>query len=128
MNEAIKLAVEKGGYDWKIFELGGNYFIQGTDIRMHTSDIILDNQFWQALGKALGWNEHKWEHTHARGSEYDELVCKNCDLLKKYIRKDICSVKQNKYAHQYFDLVLTGGDTERFWKELLSSNSLWPAI
>lgn len=81
MNEALKLAIEKGGYK-ELYQTIGRIEEQ----------IALDPLFWQALGKALGWDG--WS-VQFYGDEW---------LF---------------HAHQYFDLVLTGGDTEAFWKELI---------
>jgi hypothetical protein len=81
MNDAIKLAIEKGGYENK-------------PIWITESDIILDPLFWQALSKALGWKEF------AGRGEGSYPIWK-------------------WQAHRYFDLVLTGGNKEKFWEELL---------
>ncbi len=106
MNEAIKLqheayelAIQKGGYNpdherYKFFET-----------------IILDPLFWQALGKALGW---------------DIAVCEHCG--KCWRRKEKCAIYQEfggvlepwlYHALRYYELNLTGGDTEKFWKKFL---------
>ena len=55
--------------------------------------IALDPSFWQALGKALGWSEFEDETGH-----YFWRVT----------------------AHDFYDLILTGGDTEKFWDDLLT--------
>jgi hypothetical protein len=59
--------------------------------------IALDPSFWQALGKALGWEKANRETRTEIWLEW----------------------KWN--AHRFYDLVLTGGDTEKIWKELLNS-------
>lgn len=89
MNEAIKLAVEKGGYK------DGQHI----DIKYSTrhDEAILDPLFWRALGKALGWKE-----------EYE------------FANPIVHTIPQWLYeALWYHELNLTGGDTEKFWKELL---------
>lgn len=109
MNEAIKLAIEKGGYDTSIayrFEK-----TVGDADRFATQDPL----FWQALGKALGWHSVCDENGHDSGKPIGTLC----------LERDICGgmmIQEWLYhAHQYIDLVLTGGDTEKFWKELLNA-------
>ena len=58
-----------------------------------TGAFVLELGFWQALGKALG------------------SKCPNEGHKAEY-----CGYAWKFYAHQYFDLVLTNGDTEAFWK------------
>ncbi len=117
MNEAIKLAVEKGGYNHR-FE----YLIKRERWRM----TILDPLFWQSLGKALKWDV-----------EIDRQRCPiPCERAKglNWVSADFCfgcgkpvewyktkTRNWKSYALNYFDLVLTGGDTEKFWEELLTS-------
>jgi hypothetical protein len=104
MNEAIKLAIEKGGYEIdniKPFSkvtvgqdpvIKQRYNVQehnGCWEWTHKNDLVSDPLFWQALGKALGWDEQ------GEPGEYDfKTTCLG-------------------YAHEYFDLVLTGGDTDK---------------
>lgn len=63
---AIRDAVEKG--DWKgkgakfnyyqpMFDDAGWYLADGYAENEHGSAIFLDSSFWQALGKARGWQE-----------------------------------------------------------------------
>lgn len=97
MNEAIKLAIEKGGYDHKQMKFtAGSLFWFGEhkpekDIQ---NEMALDPLFWQALGKALGWKERT----------------KTIHYQTWYL-----------YAKEYFHLLLTGGDTEQFFKDLLKT-------
>src|SRR5436853_2595530 len=99
MKNAIKLAIEKGGY--ANFTQSADWSVRPDYIM---AVIVQDPLFWQALGKALGWDKYSsgdgfWGFTG--DEEYrEELTWKT-------------------KAHQHFDLVLTGGDTEKFWKELL---------
>jgi hypothetical protein len=92
MEKAIKLAIEKGGYDqmW-----------EGT--HQNTIELMLDPLFWQALGRALGWSE-----THNRGKEVIGF-----DDREKLV--DVWLY----HALRCHELVLTGGDQEKFWKDLL---------
>ena len=50
-NEALKLAIEKGGYK----ELPKRYNERFEVYEFDNQAILLDPLFWQALGKALGW-------------------------------------------------------------------------
>jgi hypothetical protein len=107
MNEAIKLAIEKGGYILR--KHVKKQFLDGWGVEKRDAyEITQDPLFWQALGKALGWK---------RIFE---------DLLETMEFNDIPTnyfmpyVTWQYYAHQYFDLVLTGGDTEKFWKGMLA--------
>jgi hypothetical protein len=88
MNEAIKLAIEKGG--WKPHHLGRAMSLPFGNIILG-ENYITDPQFWVALGKALGWKV-SMEHLNPTWLYY---------------------------AQQYHKLVLTGGDIESFWHELL---------
>lgn len=60
-------------------------------------DIALDPTFWQALGKALGWQGKHHPQT-------DMLVLQ-------------------AQVHTLVDLILTEGDTEKFWSSLLDSST-----
>ena len=55
----------------------------GTEVIYSISEIALDPTFWQALGKALEWRE-------------------------LYM---VGQPMWNWYAHRFYDLILTGGDT-----------------
>ncbi len=79
LNKAIGLACEKGGYKWKI------------DCTMES--ILLDRLFWQALGKAEGWNENR----------------------------DSISNNWNFYWHKFIDHLATGGNINSFFEELLTN-------
>ncbi len=78
--KAIKLAI-KGGYSLGIADIF-DYQI-----------VLLDPEFWKALGKGLGWSEN----------------------LKD---KDWIGV-----ALDFFELKLTGGDENSFWEELLKEKN-----
>jgi hypothetical protein len=99
MNEAIKLAVEKGGYP---------HYSHTEEPLMYDAKcmLVLDPLFWQALGKALG--------------NKDEM---RCDSPK-------CDDKLCAYAgykdpkemfNRYMETLWYGGDTEKFWSDLLTS-------
>lgn len=56
----------------------------------------LDPTFWQSLGKALGW------------------VDGDIELPFDWHFQSKLS------AHKFYEIILTGGDVERFWTELLN--------
>lgn len=92
---AIEKAIEEG---WKpdhkaqMMHLNeGEGFYNTIQVGDH---IALDPTFWQALGKALGLSEAHGEN---------EYFCRHW----------------SHRAHEFYDLILTGGDTERFWAEIL---------
>lgn len=104
MNEAIRLAIEKGGLlAGRKTRVTKNYvFADREDAikwdRWSFAEIVLMPSFWQALGKALWW-EKKGRLNYRRG--YVWLY----------------------YALSYHEMLLTGGDVEKFWKGLLDSSS-----
>ena len=104
MTEAIKLAIEKGGYEYPYYQL---HEIDLTS-RNVIHNIVLDPLFWQALGKALGSDKQfPFEQEHQ---------CPLCGDTKNtghewWLWK----------SHRYFSLLMTGGDTENFWKDLLAN-------
>jgi len=82
-----KVAIEKaieGGWNDRLYRVDmGN-----RSVWTHSEALVLDPAFWQALGRALGWEEYHWKHDRTT-------------------------------QHRFYDLVLTGGDTEAYWNELL---------
>ena len=122
MNEAIELAVEKGGYR----RIAIPFEFHDTYLKYHrgslltytaVADLICDPLFWQSLGKALGWIED--------ATAPDEIENGLPDWAKggtlELIGPDLKTPMWKYAAHQYFDLVLTGGDTEKFCKDLIKN-------
>lgn len=66
---------------------------------------VLDPTFWQALGKALGWKEVETEWRHANSNTSEVYSFSN----ERWANE----------AHSFYDLILTRGDTETYWNELL---------
>jgi len=67
----------------------------------------LDPSFWVALGKALGWKRFaiiQW---------YDNFGSKKEREIYRGVESWLFQ------ARRFSSIVLTGGDTEAFWKELL---------
>lgn len=92
--EAIELAIEGG---WQVFlhPKTGNY-VHNEDkhalpFALDWQEIALDPDFWRALGKVLEWDNPETE-----------------DYFEWHIQ-----------AMNFYDLVLTNGDTAQFWRELL---------
>lgn len=88
----------------------------GWDDLVHGDDnwqyrAALDPLFWQTLGKALGWVSVKHKHP-------DDCACgyTKCEMVETTV---LHHWKQN--ALRFYDLILTGGDTEKFWDEILPS-------
>lgn len=116
MNEAIKLAIEKGGYRFdadgeiEVFPDGNVQVVNykkasrgGYPVKCFDKEwIVLQPEFWQALSNALGW-----KRTYKMGVQH--IVGQSWVIIPAWQYE----------AHQYFDLLLTAGDTEAFWKELL---------
>lgn len=85
---AIKIAKANG---WpKAYQNGG----PKTTSRGAPSD-LLDNEFWKALGRGLGWHP-TWD----KGVDNDDPN------------------HWFQFAHLFFALLMTNGDVERFWREL----------
>ena len=61
------------------------------------ADIALDHSFWQALGMALEW--------------------------EGAIDRRPFATEWENYAHAFYHRILTGGDTQAFWDELLTNTT-----
>ena len=72
-------------------------------MRGEPAELFSDPLFWQSLGKALGWS--KFGMMHNPGG--------TIPLWRHE-------------AHRYLDIVLIGGDTEKFWKDLLPKEPSHP--
>ena len=75
----------------------------------------LNPAFWKCLGKALGWKRFKCADCKADFTISGMIICPECHKLgHKYA--------WHYHALRYFELRLTGGDEEAFWKELTKGN------
>ncbi len=121
MEEAIKLAIEKGGMDRGIYN--------------NKEYLVLQPGFWQALGKGLGWGQDIYKTES--GQEWGKRICLHCNTDVEYQPKmesgcnhahypeacEVCSAKTITWKQQalrFFELKLTGGDEQKFWAELLT--------
>lgn len=122
---AIKKAIEGGyleGYQWKpvystkshdnIVFIGINHHNQ---IEMSWQSICLDPLFWQALGKAEGWEDYKDNCENCIGKYKNKQYDFDCPL-KHCFCQDI-TWKYNQ--HRLIDHINEGKDVESFFKELL---------
>lgn len=131
MNNAIKLAIEKGGYmggwqEWWEFEEHRN---RNEWVLRHNADwddfitfkeIALDPLFWQSLGKALGWADEVTSAGNRKEHAFPQYYRDETDKINKAWEKCIKQPEWLFHAREYFNLILTGGDTEKFWKGLLN--------
>lgn len=109
--EAIEKAIEGGWAPWP--PVWGETVFKKLDITrawwrnpitkrrvsIVLTKIALDPSFWQSLGKALGWATGT--ATDGSGTEYE------------------WPHEWRNTAIQFYDLILTGDDTKKFWDDLL---------
>jgi len=97
---AIKKAVS-GGWNSSYLPNDEEYWT-----REHFCVVALDLSFWQALFPWTGFDGHYIK----------------CALYEKQDEDCNCSKKEEwkEKAHHFYDLILTGGNTEKFWQELLN--------
>lgn len=80
---------------------------QTTALPIHS--VILDKHFWIALGKKLGWDsDYHHSLTQMAGDEM---------LSGKIMRRNSAEYK----THELYDLILTDGNTDKFWEDILST-------
>jgi len=92
MNEAIRLAIDKGGY---------SLMYPNRTLQYHRHVCTQDPLFWKSLGKVLGWKDY---------GSVERLEALYAGLTPKDWKTT---------AHRYLKIKLTGGDEEQFWKNLL---------
>lgn len=107
IEDAIKLAIEKGGYQLSDFGkervakdiAQAEFWVKYWSEKQRHSGILLDPEFWKSLGKALGWYTG---HENISLAEYETKNWKSIAL-------------------RFFELKLSGGSEEEFWDNLLSN-------
>lgn len=77
--------------------------------------IILDPLFWQALGRSCGWG-WECEECGAESLGRDSFHCLRCQKIVRL------KATWGVTAHRFYQQVLTSGDTEKFWEEILPDN------
>ncbi len=119
--QAIEKAIAGGWKQGREFDLKfvGHGFIEEIIERVLSDDdlthrekisleeIALDPTFWQTLGKALGWEDDG-------GKNHDPQWTVEYNVDVEHI-----TAKWLNWQMEFNYLILTGGDTEAFWKELL---------
>jgi hypothetical protein len=92
LKQAIEKAKSGGWIEPTPYEFDGIKMV-------NYSEVALDPTFWQALSKALEWPKIS---AYPRESDNEHETWRMT-------------------AHTFYDLILTGGDTEKFWEELIPS-------
>lgn len=93
---AIELSIEGGWANYRKEEIDrGGY------------KIALDPTFWQALGKSLGWEAYV--------GEFSWEICSGGHDSHSFE-----DAEWKMWALMFYDLILTGGNTDAYWKELLN--------
>ncbi len=121
--KAIKIAIENGWYptdgntepvDWN-YKHGTlwAYEADGTGMCWTDPMIVQTPLFWQALGKGLGWDVSYGVYGHR--AKYPGSVWDSHGEL--YFHGTL----PNYYALRYFELLLTNGDLNKFWDEILTN-------
>lgn len=120
MNEAIKLAIEKGGYKPYTWMTEKSVLVREEYTGYHLwlfkdgglnapaifSEILIDPLFWQALSKALGWSD---------GTEELSTLIKKA----KRVNKCVWQIQSWQYhAHRWLDAHFEGTE-EEFWESLI---------
>jgi hypothetical protein len=115
IEQAIKEAVEKGGYDGERATITIAHTFDSDssrDFRVHsTHKAFLDPSFWQALGKARGWRK-------INVSWFVEGAAKKLGLTKKW--KEVEGEREEWVYqwHGFIDHLAEGKDAESFFAAL----------
>ena len=123
MKEPILIALQ-GGYKLRGSKVG---YIKSTHRWQHDgyteaindSEVLIDPNFWKALGKALGWGKCIFcEGAHKRGHK-----CGNCNETGILPKIDPYEDKKGghvHYWHKFIDHRAEGKDSKEFFKNLLT--------
>ena len=118
MEQAIKLAIEKGGYKPTFIQQNWHISDPWINIDKAINGIWTDPLFWQALGKVLN-------------KEY--TYCPDCGASKQPYAYEVCgkngcegiyTTEFIELAHKWLDAHFEGSQVEeQFWKELLNQTN-----
>lgn len=102
----------------KAFELAekGGYLKTRIEDRQNWQFYILQPDWWQSLEKSLNWFG-VWSREYWT-SKSDQLHAKGLD---RFGTTEEELPPWRWYSARFYDLILTGGDTEKFWEELLAA-------
>lgn len=93
--EIIEKAIS-GGWQFGRMQSDGLH-VELRDPDWTMADVVLSSEFWQALGKSLGWEKD------GKGTYFTNWTA------SEYM------------AHRFFDLILQGKPTADYWQELLTN-------
>lgn len=105
MNKALKLARENG------YKLPDPCDYEGIKL-YHKAETFTDPLFWQALGKALAWNDY---------DEVDDNFVVNGVGMTHRLNQTPIPLWQY-HAHRWLDAHFEGKE-DQFWKDLLQTKS-----
>lgn len=120
--QAIEKAIERGwkgrypSLPWKPHPDGIQYLAQESIVVVEWYAIALDPSFWQALGKALKFDQPIWD-CH-KLPEYKNARCENTEFCEYAGWKSM-----ERESLSFCEIILTSGDVEKyvdaFWADLL---------
>lgn len=88
------------------------------------SNLFLDPAFWQALGKALGWQAQTIGSFKGakRKRVVDEKECQCCNKIKEFCRCWNFEIYERWHGEmmKFTNHLASGKDAESFFKELLA--------
>lgn len=112
---AIEKAMSAGWYKGYTLEKYENKYITldpdgDRDALLFFPEIALQPEFWQCLGKSLVWT-----NSICRDCGRSAQICMAGD--ETCLGEDVAGWKY--HAGRFYDLILTGGDLEAYWKKIL---------
>jgi hypothetical protein len=117
----IELAI-KGGYWPKIRSEVTNYELELVTARetgkwqeliqkyVHVN-MVLDPLFWQALGRKNKWKNWKCTKCKFQFDKQGLIACPSCSRIGH-------REAWRQVSLEFFDLLMTNGDTDKFWNNL----------
>lgn len=130
IEQAIKEAVEKGGY-WSIHRTRIHDFNFRRIGRLSPAfglgdHVLLDPSFWQALGRARGWEELVSKYG-TRKDDYIALYRRPGTGRNSWEKQVVGSEDSNSewryHWHRFIDHLAEGKDAESFFAALLPEGS-----